>query len=178
MKALIAFLAITFTCSVSAEDLYKTGNEALKKEDYVTALKYLFAYRTLKSEELNKHPDFLRTLDASISTAESKLRSTQLSTVGKGVGFLGVAGAKGSATPFTNTATTVSTRGYEVPELLRALDAKGLKVVPQSAEGKKYLEELIKDQEKQLLEMKSAAQFYERPNPAVQGTLRDKAVQR
>lgn len=178
MKAFIAVLAISFACSVSAEDLYKTGNEAYKKGDYVTALKYLFAYRTLKNDELTQHPDFLRSLDISISTAESKLRSAQLNIAGKGVGFFGTAGVVGSATPFANTTTTVSTRGYEIPELLRALDAKGLKVVPQSPEGKRYLEEAISVQEKQLSEMKSAAQLYERPNTAVQGTLRDKAAQR
>lgn len=76
MKFFIALiLATVISCPAFGEDLYAIGNEALKKHDYITALKYLFAYRTLKESELKQHPDFLSKLDKSIADTEDKVRS-------------------------------------------------------------------------------------------------------
>ena len=66
-------------------DLYNTGREAFVKKDYVTALKYLFAYRTLYEKELLQQPEFLSKLDRSIVIAERQLRSINTHGVSSGI---------------------------------------------------------------------------------------------
>ncbi|MFM2368102.1 MAG: hypothetical protein RL619_398 [Bacteroidota bacterium] len=85
MKLLIIviFLCVNITSSAfaeSEEDLYKIGQKAFNDKDYVTALKYLFAYKTLNIAELKKHKKFLDDLDTSIKISEDNIRTQNIQT--------------------------------------------------------------------------------------------------
>ena len=55
-------------------EMYKMGNEAYQKKDYVSALKYLFAYRVANREELAKHDKFSTQIDEAIAISEKQIR--------------------------------------------------------------------------------------------------------
>lgn len=55
------------------QELYTMGNEAYQNKDYVSALKYLFAYRVVNENELTSHEKFLTQLDKAIEISERKI---------------------------------------------------------------------------------------------------------
>ena len=99
MKAFaVIFLLVAFS-SAFADDFYKSGADAMAAQDYVRALKYLFAYRTAKLSELEKTPDFLKRLDANIALAEKKLTQYQTIAQAEQVGTVNIdTGARRSGT--------------------------------------------------------------------------------
>ena len=83
-KTIILGIALCFALSMQAsfaeevetkvvtlDEMYEKGNEAYKSKDYLTALKYLFAYRAVNEEKLSEHTEFSDQLNEAIATSES-----------------------------------------------------------------------------------------------------------
>lgn len=60
--------------SDNEQTMYRMGNEAYLEKDYVSALKYLFAYRMVNEIELAKHKEFSAQIEEAIETSERKIR--------------------------------------------------------------------------------------------------------
>lgn len=74
LLAIATLLLSNVSFAWNRDDLYKIGKEAYYKQDYVSALKNLYAYYVLNEVEINKHPDFKKRINDSISTSEAKIR--------------------------------------------------------------------------------------------------------
>ncbi|WP_461535248.1 hypothetical protein [Spongorhabdus nitratireducens] len=55
------------------EDLYELGRAALKNQDYISAVKYLYAFSVVNSEKLDDDPAFKNTINTKIMQAETAL---------------------------------------------------------------------------------------------------------
>ena len=58
-----------------ARDIYRKGNDAYQNKDYVSALKYLYAYRVSNEKDLLEHKNFLSQLDEAIENSERQIRN-------------------------------------------------------------------------------------------------------
>jgi outer membrane protein assembly factor BamD (BamD/ComL family) len=56
------------------DEYYVQGRRAYNAGDYIGAVKYLFAYKTLKKESQNKDPNFEAVLESVLSQSEEQLR--------------------------------------------------------------------------------------------------------
>lgn len=130
MKYVVCALVLLVALPAQALDFYTTGKDALEKRDYVTALKYLFAYRTAKLQELETHPEFLAELERMIQLSEQELR---VGLKAKKEIVFGVTAAK----------------GREIDDLLSAIANKDFMVVPANPNGA-TLEKLVEEKEKEL----------------------------
>jgi len=149
MKRFVLIVALFVSLSVFGEDLYKIGQTAYSKKDYVTALKYLFAYKTLNENALLQNPSFLSDLNKSIEISEANIRGQ----------FVDRSIFSGTTNPRMKiTGSTFGAQGYEIPDIIKELNAKGLKVSADRAEGIKLLDEAIKTQERQLQILKEVRQ--------------------
>lgn len=83
------------------EQLYKNGLHALKQKDYVSGLKYLYAFRVINKAALEDHKDLAAKIDQNISFCEDILnRLSNLYTSGSLVG-----------------AASINAQGYERPDV-------------------------------------------------------------
>jgi hypothetical protein len=67
-------------------EIYNKGKYAYEKKDYVSALKYLFAYRLINEGELKKCKNLLIQLDKAIVDSEDKLAKCNKKHVGGTIG--------------------------------------------------------------------------------------------
>lgn len=62
--------------AVALVNYYDRGMKAYNEKDFLTALKYLFAYRSANEKVLKDNQDFLITLDKAIAYCEMKLSNS------------------------------------------------------------------------------------------------------
>ena len=55
--------------------LYKKGYEAYQNKDYISALKYLYAYRVANENKLPEHENFTAQIDEAITISEHEIRN-------------------------------------------------------------------------------------------------------
>lgn len=72
-----AAYAESITVNVDADTFYAKGNTAFILGEYTDALKYLFAFRLLRQDVLEKHPEFSKMIDMAILECETSLRDLE-----------------------------------------------------------------------------------------------------
>lgn len=73
--AVVAFMPFVFAEEekISPKDLYGKGIIALNQGDCPKAMKYLFAFKMVKYQEINQYPQFLQKIEASVLYCETKV---------------------------------------------------------------------------------------------------------
>jgi hypothetical protein len=71
----LAFFFFLTPSYASSENLYELGQKAYQSLDYINAIKYLYAYKTVNTDIFSKDPNKVKLIDAAISDSESKIKS-------------------------------------------------------------------------------------------------------
>lgn len=59
---------------IAPEDLYSRGIIALSQRDCPKALKYLFAFKMVKYQEIRQYPQFKQKIEDSVTFCETEIR--------------------------------------------------------------------------------------------------------
>lgn len=57
-----------------SNNFYELGKVAFEEDDYINAIKFLFAYKMRHEEELEDNPEFLAKIDSALDQSEKALR--------------------------------------------------------------------------------------------------------
>ena len=97
--------------------LYQDGLQAFNQKSYVSALKYLYAFRVINKVRLENHKDLEIKIDKHIAYCEDLLkRLSNLNTSGSLIGSTFISASK-VADPLEKQITTFNAQGYEMPDV-------------------------------------------------------------
>ena len=75
LAPVVVFAQASVSNHGQVQELYTKGKKAFEEEDFVAALKYLYAFKIISGEEFSKSPKFAAQIDERIRLSELQLRN-------------------------------------------------------------------------------------------------------